>query len=198
MPEVILVRHAPTSWSGRRYAGREDPALNHRGRTVAAMVADELAAGISGGARIVSSPARRARQTAAPIARRIPGSRVEIDGRWSEVDFGIAEGLTFDELAELAPDLANRLASGDLDIDWPGGETATSLAARVGSAWRSLLGQPGTVIVVAHGGPLRIAIGLATGQAARSVTLPEPGAVVRLFTGPGDPADDGAMLRFRS
>lgn len=145
---------------------------------------------------IVSSPARRARQTAAAIARAIPGSRVEVDDRWSEVDFGIADGLTFDELANLAPDLADRLAGGEVAIDWPGGETAASLAERVQSAWRDLFAEPSTVIVVSHAGPLRIAIALASGRPVESVALPEPGVPVRLVGGLRSGADRGPMLRF--
>ena len=38
----------------------------------------------------------------------------------------------------MAPDLARALADGDAEIDWPGGETAASLAERVASAWDAL------------------------------------------------------------
>jgi len=92
--------------------------------------------------RIVSSPTRRARQTARAIARAVPGLRVEVDERWSEADIGIAEGLTFDELASVEPDLAERLGRGEADIDWLGGESASSLTERVRSALRDLRDEP--------------------------------------------------------
>lgn len=180
MPELILVRHAQTSRSGRRFCGRGDPALNRAGLTVARRLATDLAAALDPGVRIVSSPARRARQTAQAIARAIPGARVELDDRWAEADFGIAEGLTFDELARVAPDLADRLGRGEVAIDWPGGESASSLAGRVVAAWRELIEQPMPTVVVSHAGPLRIAIALATSLAIEGVALPEPGAVIRL------------------
>jgi broad specificity phosphatase PhoE len=175
-----LVRHAPTSWSGRRFCGRGDPPLNRAGQAVARRLATELADALPPGGRIVSSPARRASQTADAIARAIPGTRVELDDRWAEADFGIAEGLTFDELTGVAPDLAERLGRGEVAIDWPGGEAASSLAERVAAAWREIIEQPTPTILVSHAGPLRIAIALARSQAIESVTLPEPGAVIRL------------------
>lgn len=180
MPELILVRHAATSWSGRRFCGRGDPPLNRAGQAVARRLAKDLASALAPGGRIVSSPARRARQTADAIARAIPAARVQLDDRWSETDFGIAEGLTFDELARVAPDLVARLGRGDVAIDWPGGEAASSLAERVAAAWRDLIEQPSSTILVSHAGPLRIAIALATSRPIEAVALPESGAVVRL------------------
>ena len=32
--EIVLVRHASTDWSGRRYCGRSDPPLNEAGQAV--------------------------------------------------------------------------------------------------------------------------------------------------------------------
>jgi broad specificity phosphatase PhoE len=180
VPELILVRHAPTSWSGRCFCGRGDPPLNRAGHAVARRLAADLASALPLAGRIVSSPARRARQTADAIARAIPGALVQLDDRWSEADFGIAEGLTFDELVRVAPDLAARLGRGEVTIDWPGGEAASELAERVAAAWRDLIEQPTSTIIVSHAGPLRMAIALATNQPVEGVALPEPGAVVRL------------------
>jgi len=180
VPELILVRHAPTSWSGRRFCGRGDPALNRAGLTIARRLAKDLASALTPDCRIVSSPLRRARQTAEAIARVIPDARVELDDRWTEADFGIAEGVTFDELAVVAPGLTDQLGRGEVAIDWPGGEAASSLAGRVMAAWRDLIEQPTPTIVVSHAGPLRIAIALATNEPLESVALPRPGAVIRL------------------
>jgi glucosyl-3-phosphoglycerate phosphatase len=188
MPEVVLVRHAPTSWSGRRYCGRADPPLTEAGEALAERLAAELAArfapGVSGPSpgtvRIVSSPAARARQTAGAIADMMPGAAVEIDDRWAEVDVGIAEGLSFDELGVIAPDLAARLANGDAAIDWPGGESADALAERVSAAWRDLLQGTLPTIVVSHAGPLRVAAALATDAPTEDVPFLEPGAFLRV------------------
>jgi alpha-ribazole phosphatase len=184
MAELVFVRHAPTSWSGRRFCGRADPPLSRAGRLVATRLAAELAGGLTSlpvpAARIVSSPARRARQTAGAIARAVPGLRVEVDERWSEADVGIAEGLTFDALARFEPDLAERLGRGEVAIDWPGGESARSLAERVGSALGDLGRSPSPTIVVSHAGPLRIAVSLATDVPIEQVAFLEPGAMIHV------------------
>ena len=102
---------------------------------------------------------------------------IEVDGRWAEVDFGVAEGRTFDELAALEPDLAERLAAGDTALDWPGGETAAALTARVMSAWQDLVVDGRPVVVVAHAGSIREALAIATQTAAASIEIPGPGEV---------------------
>jgi broad specificity phosphatase PhoE len=178
--DVILVRHASTAWTGERYCGRSDPPLDAAGRTAAGLLASELAPTLAPGTRVVTSPSRRAHETATAIAAAAGIAHVTVDDRWREADFGVAEGLTFEALERVAPDLARRLADGETGIDWPDGERADALAGRVAAAWRDLLAADGDVVVVSHAGPLRIAIGLATGRRPDGVDLPAPGAVIRL------------------
>lgn len=180
MAELILVRHAATAWTGTRYCGRADPPLSPAGRAAARGLGAELATTLELHTRIVSSPSRRALQTATAIALAAGLGPVEIDPRWSEVDVGIAEGRTFAEVERMAPDLARALADGDAEIDWPGGETAASLARRVESAWDALRGSDVDAVVVAHGGPLRIAMALALRVPASTLGPVGPGAIVRL------------------
>ena len=148
--------------------------------TAATLLAGELAPTLAPGTRIVTSPSRRSHSTASAIADAAGIAGVTVDDRWCEADFGIAEGLTFDALAHTAPDLARRLADGESEIDWPGGERAAELAGRVTDAWDDLVDAADDVVVVSHAGPLRIAIGLATGQEPGTADLPGPGAVIRL------------------
>ena len=183
MPELFLVRHAETDWSGRRYCGRTDLPLNARGLAsalalsegIAGELALETTARADRAIRLVSSPLRRAQQTAAVLRNTLGEVDLRLDDRWWESDFGVAEGLTFDELDRAWPDLGGRLASGSIDVDWPGGETAAALAARVTAAFRDVVASDATTIVVTHGGPLRIAIALASGGETHEVTAPEPG-----------------------
>jgi broad specificity phosphatase PhoE len=149
--------------------------------------------------RIVSSPARRACQTAAAIALAVGVPDVEVDARWAEADVGVAEGLTFEALSAVDPSLAERLGRGDVAIDWPGGETAASLEDRVASALRELRAEPSPTIVVSHAGPLRIAVALATGQPAERVAFMDPGGWVRASGADGAAeVAGGPMLRFRT
>jgi probable phosphoglycerate mutase len=181
---IVLVRHAATASSGRRYAGRGDPPLTAAGRRSAEALADRLAAKLPAGTRIVSSPSRRAHETAAIIAGRMTPAVPEIDERWLETDFGDLEGLTFDEVAARYPGLATRLAAGDLEIDWPGGETAMALKDRVAAAWAELPVSERPTVVVSHAGPIRIAVALATGRLPAEVALPSPAEAVTLEVEP--------------
>ena len=180
MTEIVFVRHAPTSWSGRRYCGRSDPELSAAGRRAAWALAADLAPTIARDTLIVCSPARRALQTADALATAAGIDDVEVDEGWWEADCGIAEGRTFDELEALAPELAAALARGEPNIDWPGGETGAVFGARIDAAWTSLLARDRSALIVSHAGPIRHAIALAAGLAADRVAFPEPATAVRV------------------
>lgn len=176
MGPVWLVRHAPTAWTGRRWCGRSNPALTAAGIAAAADLAAQLVAVVPGGAVIVASPLRRALDTADAIGTALR-SRVRIDPDLIEVDLGVADGLTWDELAEKHPVLAEAILGGP-DVDWPGGETAVQVATRARSAAERIadLARNGAVVVVSHGGLLR-ALSLAMGSATDGF---EPASAVRL------------------
>lgn len=183
MAELILVRHAETDWSGLRYCGRTDLPLNPAGliaaRSLAAQLARDFGAESEPGAapvvRVVSSPRRRAYQTAEALIEALPGSSLTIDDRWSEVDFGVVEGLTFDELTRSDPGLAEHLLAGVFAVDWPGGEPASAFQARVAAAFHEAGEGAVPTIVVSHGGPIRLAMAIGTGRDPGEVVAPEPG-----------------------
>ena len=174
MVEIILVRHASTAWSGVRYCGVSDPPLSPTGLAEARRLAESLVADLPADTRIVTSPSRRAVATASTIAdiAHLPG--VELDARWGEADVGVAEGRTFDELSDIAPDVAAALAAGDLRIDWPGGETYASLASRVAVAWADLLADGRPAVVVTHACPLMHACAIAEGRDVARDDLIDP------------------------
>ena len=186
--EIVLVRHASTAWSGVRYCGISDPPLSPTGLAEARQLAAVLAKELPPDVRVISSPSRRAVATATAIsdAARLPG--IELDDRWREADVGLAEGRTFDELSSMAPEVAARLAAGELEIDWPGGETHASLAARVAAAWSDLLAQDRAAVVVTHAGPLLHASALASGRGVSGEDLLAPAETRRIVVpdrGPG-------------
>ncbi len=160
---IWLVRHAPTGWTGRRWCGRSDPELWDAGLAAAKRLAAELAVEVADepairqatGIVILSSPSRRAIQTAEAIARAL-AAPIHVEPDLAEVDFGAADGLTWDELVAAQPSLAEAILAGS-DPDWPGGETRVQVAARARTMADRLLDRPrsGDVIVVSHGGLLR-------------------------------------------
>lgn len=189
---VWLVRHAATTWTGRRWCGRADPALSAAGRAtadaLARQLASEVAQELARAITLLVSPARRARETATPIAGTI-GVPVEIDPDLLEVDVGDAEGLTWVELEARHPDTAAQVAAG-LVPDWPGGESRDALGVRARRAAARIGGAAaaGPVVVVAHGGLLHVlATNLACSPGGRPRAAPPPvipplgpGGVLRL------------------
>lgn len=177
---VWLVRHASTAWTGRRFCGRTDMPLSTEGRREAAALADRLAAIVPDDVLVVSAPTARARETAEWLVASLRGQgRVECDDRLREVDFGRAEGLTFDRLAETMPDLAAGLAAGE-PIDWPGGESAASVRERAGAVWGDMHRAARPTLLVTHGGFIRAFLEVALGRPALPDVWIEPGAVVEL------------------
>jgi ribonuclease H / adenosylcobalamin/alpha-ribazole phosphatase len=176
MTRIVLVRHAATTWSGHRYCGRANPPLSPAGRQMARDLAIELAPVLPAEVRIVTSPSRRARETAAAIAARSERATIEVDDRWQETDVGLAEGLTFDAVAARWPGLAGALAAGEVEIDWPGGETARALRRRIGAAWSAVVATGRPTLVVSHAGSIRVAAALATGRSVGEVEFLEPAA----------------------
>jgi broad specificity phosphatase PhoE len=179
MADLALVRHAATAWSGVRYCGRTDLALTPAGAEAADALGLALASSLPASTQIVSSPLLRARQTAGAIATAIGADGFTVDDRWSETDFGSVEGLTFRELEAAHPRIAEQVSGGDTGIDWPDGETAAALRDRVEDACRELGTATGSWVVVSHGGPLRIAIALASGTEPTQVVVPAPGTAWR-------------------
>lgn len=176
--QVWLVRHAVTEWTGKRWCGRSDPPLTTAGAASAADLASRLAMEVPGGAVILASPLRRALDTADAIAA-VLGAPVRVDPDLIEVDFGVADGLTWNELTGGHPGLAEAILGGP-DVDWPAGETAARVAVRARSAAERIgdLARNGAVVVVSHGGLLR-ALARAMGTAVPEGAF-EPASVVRL------------------
>jgi alpha-ribazole phosphatase len=155
MTRVDFLRHGETD-AGDALLGRTDPALSAAGReTVHAQFA---------GRRwpvIVSSPLHRARETA-EIAARESGATIEIDPAWREIDFGDWDGRSRRDLADDA-----RLASFYADADAnppPNGESMDQVRTRIAHALERLaMHTVDPVLVVAHGGSLRVALAILLG-----------------------------------
>jgi broad specificity phosphatase PhoE len=157
---IWLVRHASTDWTGKRWCGRADPPLTDAGRAEAAALGERLAPRLGGRVLVRSSPLRRALATADAIASSSgdgdPRRAVVVDPDLVEVDVGEAEGLAFDDIAARFPAIASLLIAGRRDVDWPGGEAADALRARVDAAWAAArTADADTVVLVSHGGVLR-------------------------------------------
>ncbi len=153
----LLVRHGQTALSvERRYSGRGDVPLTELGQQQAAAVARRLA-GLEGvaGAPVVTSPLKRAQQTAEAIAVATGGEVRPHDGLL-ETDFGEWEGLTFREAAEQYPEL-HRSWLGDPCVPPPNGESMDAVFRRVRATRDQLVEQyaGNTLVLVSHVTPIK-------------------------------------------
>lgn len=145
MIDIYLCRHGRTALNAEgRLRGRLDPDLDMVGRTEAKGLAEQLSQ--LAPTRIVSSPLKRATQTAEPIAT-AAGLNVELDGRLIDRAFGEADG-------EIAADAVRRF--GNLG-KVPGAEQSAAVAARAEAALNEIAASSptGPVIVITHDSVIR-------------------------------------------
>jgi broad specificity phosphatase PhoE len=150
---VALLRHAATTWNAAgRMQGRADPPLSPEGR---AMLTGRRLPPELEGARWMSSPARRAQQTAALLG----AEDVQVVDALVEMDWGAWEGETLAALRG-APDFAANEARG-LDFQPPGGESPRAVMQRV-TSWLGGLAEGPPIVAVTHKGVIRAMLCLAT------------------------------------
>src|SRR4030081_956884 len=102
---LALVRHALTDWSGARYCGRTDIALNDAGHAQLAPLAAYLASAIHDRPAILASPALRSREPPEATATHL-GAEVRVDDRLCEADLSKAKGSTCAKIERRWPELA--------------------------------------------------------------------------------------------
>lgn len=177
---LIVVRHGRTEANAAgRLLGRLDVPLDDTGRAQAGA----LAASIGPVDAVVSSPLRRARETAAAF-----GAEVEVDDRWIELDYGAWDGVPN---ADVAPEQWAAWRA-DLDFAPPGGETLRALGARVRDACEDLArrARRDDIVVVTHVSPIKAAFGwaLGVGDEVSWRCFVAPGSIMRIGFGPAGPS----------
>jgi 2,3-bisphosphoglycerate-dependent phosphoglycerate mutase len=153
-----LVRHGESTWNelGLAQGHRDDAELTARGMEQAAAAAERFR-GLAVSA-VYSSDLRRALQTADAFSK-VLGLPVITDARLRERNMGVLEG---GPLAAATPDQTGLDAGlvADPDTSPEGGESVRELYHRAAAFCDDLAGKPDTqaadVVVVAHGGTLRV------------------------------------------
>jgi broad specificity phosphatase PhoE len=155
---LLLVRHGVTDHNtNHRFAGYTDIELSDTGREQAGKLGERLA-----GEKIdavFSSDLKRALATAQAV---VNGHDVEIKQypELREMNYGAAEGMTFNELKKAYPDLAESIIHFNTGICFPEGETFMGFVSR-SCGFLDMLkgyGEDKTVLVVSHGGVLKVLV----------------------------------------
>jgi broad specificity phosphatase PhoE len=165
---LYLVRHASTvdSQLGRVRGGAgAGPELSDAGRAQAAELVIRLKALLGAGVdpvALITSPARRARQTAEVLSEQLGLPPALVDNAWAEVNLGDWDGHTYAEISARWPELFTAWSTSSATAP-TAGESLDEVAGRVAAAVRLLVGKhPGqTLVVVSHTAPIRTVIGQA-------------------------------------
>ncbi len=155
MARLLLVRHGVTEFnSTRRFAGYSDIEMSADGYRQVEKLRDRLKDEKID--TVYSSDLRRALSTAEIIAA---GREVDIVAcpELREVNYGDCEGLTFNEISQAYPELAEEITDFDLQMQFPSGENFTGFVDRTCRFLDRLRQhEPSeTILTVSHSGPLR-------------------------------------------
>ena len=158
MSRLLLVRHGNTELnSAQIFVGHTDVELSAVGYSQVERLRDRLSAEKID--IIYSSDLRRALVTAETIASRHQLAVIACP-ELREINYGNLDGLTFEEIRRLYPEVAQLCADWSLQLKFPDGESVDELKQRV-SRFLDRLKQhtpQQTVLIVAHGGPLRLMV----------------------------------------
>jgi len=158
LSRLLLVRHGDTkSNSVARFWGQTDIELSDSGIKQAEQLRDRLSTEKID--TIYSSNSCRASKSARIIASRHQLSVITCN-ELREINFGNFEGLTFKEISQLYPELAESWFTQNLSFQFPGGESIVELNNRVNKFLHRLEkhAPEETILIVAHSGVLRLLI----------------------------------------
>jgi broad specificity phosphatase PhoE len=174
---IYLVRHGETEYNrANRFDGSSDSPLTDRGvheakrhgRVLRGLIED------IDSFRFVSSPLGRALHTARIIGEELgrPDVNIETDGRLTEIEFGVWDGLTLREIERTYATEWRQRNRDKWHYRMPAGESYAMVARRV-RPW--LESAEGELIVVTHGAVERIVRGLYGGLTEKeTLMLEEP------------------------
>ncbi|NDJ59908.1 MAG: histidine phosphatase family protein [Chloroflexi bacterium] len=156
MKRVLLIRHGQTEWNILgRWQGALDVPLNAVGeqqaQTVAAYLKDRPITAV------YTSDLARAANTAAAIAA-ARGLTAQPEMRLRELDLGVFQGLTREEIAAQYPDELAAMQADYMGFVIPQGESRQIMQDRAYEAWQSIVPREAgpEIVMVAHGGTIRV------------------------------------------
>lgn len=162
MTQLWLIRHGETDWNkNQRFQGSSDQPLNERGTAQAKSLTDRLKDEHFDA--VYSSDLQRAHQTA-QYALETQSTIIQTDARLREIDFGIFEGLTWEQIRTQYPE---ELAEWEADRNQNphGGETLDRVVARVDAVLSDVVMRHSQqkIALFGHGGTLAIMLALLMG-----------------------------------
>lgn len=154
MKRLILIRHGETGYTrARKYCGHKDVPLNKVGRVQSKLLRSSLAKEKID--KIYSSDLRRAYETARIVFGK---RRITRKKELREMDFGVLNGLVYEEAQAQFPDIYSSWLSSPMETSIPGGERMRDFAKRVNRCFNEIShrNSDANVAILSHGGPIRV------------------------------------------
>ena len=161
---LYLVRHGETEWNkSMKYQGHRDIPLSDEGRFQAAKISARLKTEKLHNA--YASDLSRALETAEIITGH-HGLEVNTVPELRETNFGLWEGLTYGEIDKQFHEVMQVWYDNPRDTKIPGGESLGEVADRCSKGLNLILNhnRGSNVLVVAHGGIIRIIVATVLGM----------------------------------
>jgi len=137
--KLFLIRHGRTAWNREEvFRGTADVPLDDVGRKEAKFLARRLK---EEALRVIyTSPLSRARETAEIIASEC-GTAVEVSEGLLDLDFGLWQGLSVEEVKGRFGDLYQRWMEAPHEVSFPGGEDLEAVRERAMGMVEDLKGR---------------------------------------------------------
>lgn len=157
MTDIIFLRHGESEGVRRRVLqGHADYPLTDAGRAQVRCLAEHWQAAGRTFDRILTSPLRRARETAEIVAACLGIDEVCEEPLWIERDFGQGEGVSWDRIADW---YAGRARPTAFEPIYETGESEWQAHLRAGEAVEKLMSLgTGRYLVVSHGNIINAAL----------------------------------------
>jgi len=149
MTRLILIRHGETAWNaGEVFRGRADIGLNERGLKQAELAG--LCLKDTAVEAVYSSPLKRARDTAAAIARH-HGLEVAVTEGLNDFNFGAWQGMAHDDVREKYRELYDQWLKEPARVRMPAGENLDEVKARAMALVKTVIARyRGAIALVSH------------------------------------------------
>lgn len=156
--KIFFLRHGNTTWTEKGiYYGAGDIEMNEEGRNQIQLAASGLAQKKID--LIISSPLQRCMESAAIVNKKIAREIIQVP-ELQEMNFGIFEGLTYEEITARFPEEYGKWVKEWIDYPIPSGESLQQTHDRAVKALEEIkqshCGK--TLLVVSHGGVIRAAL----------------------------------------
>jgi phosphoserine phosphatase len=156
--EIWLVRHGETEWNKLgKFQGSTDIELSEEGRNQAKALKNLISVDFDA---VYASPLVRAVETAEILCRDTGLTVLPCEGI-REINFGIFEGLTLEEIEHKYPEEMSKWRSDEAEGAFVGGDLSILNASnRAAATIREIAGKHSgkRVLIVAHGGIIKAAL----------------------------------------